>query len=265
MIGVEYLYNQTGEILKDNTVEEEDLRHGEEALSDINQDQIDEGFDEDEDETIALAEQVFTLPLGSDRDSDATSTSDEDSAELVGGDSSCATEDSSGPDNIQGYGEVQALASYLVSIGEGNMALSNSQANEIIRLWKSLHEYDKQPTTFAPRHRTTLVKGKFKVPKRRNTNVVPGLDSTRRCFLGSNSAPAQWPDCNRYTEAVISELCNAHPGPERSSKKTSNRWSLVCKDYRGIQERVMNNGMVMRETQIQLPDINQATLSQWYI
>lgn len=115
MIGVEYLYNQTGEILKDNTVEEEDLRHGEEALSDINRDQIDEGFDEDEDETIALAEQVFTLPLGSDRgrctfspnsdfpesltknvnlhlDSDATSTSDEDSAELVGGDSSCATE-----------------------------------------------------------------------------------------------------------------------------------------------------------------------------
>ena len=39
----------------------------------------------------------------------------------------------------------------------------------------------------------------------------------------------------------------------------------MCKDYRGIQERVMNNGMVMRETQIQLPDINQTTLSQWYI
>lgn len=39
----------------------------------------------------------------------------------------------------------------------------------------------------------------------------------------------------------------------------------MCKDYRGIQERVMNNGMVTRETQIQLPDINQTTLSQWYI
>ena len=38
----------------------------------------------------------------------------------------------------------------------------------------------------------------------------------------------------------------------------------MCKDYRGIQERVMNSGMVMRETQIQLPDINQTTLSQWY-
>ena len=60
------------------------------------------------------------------------------------------------------------------------MAFSNTQAKEIIRLWKSLHEYDQQPTTFAPRHRTTLVKGKFKAPKRRSTNVVPGLDSTRR-------------------------------------------------------------------------------------
>ena len=38
----------------------------------------------------------------------------------------------------------------------------------------------------------------------------------------------------------------------------------MCKDYRGVQERVMNSGMVMRETQIQLPDINQTTLSQWY-
>lgn len=37
----------------------------------------------------------------------------------------------------------------------------------------------------------------------------------------------------------------------------------MCKDYRGIQERVMNNGIVLRETQIQLPDINQTTFSQW--
>lgn len=39
----------------------------------------------------------------------------------------------------------------------------------------------------------------------------------------------------------------------------------MCKDYRGIQERVMNKGMVTRETQTQLPDINRTILSQWYI
>ena len=68
-IGVEYLYSQTGEILKDNTLEDEDVRSPrEEPLSDINPDQLtDEGFNEDEDETIAQAEQVFTVPLGGER------------------------------------------------------------------------------------------------------------------------------------------------------------------------------------------------------
>ena len=110
MIGVEYLFNQTGEILKDNTLVNEDMtQQEEEPLSDVNPDQIDEGFNEDEDETIAPAEQVLTVPLGNERgkcalstksafpefltenvnlllDSDAVSTSDEDSAELAGSD-----------------------------------------------------------------------------------------------------------------------------------------------------------------------------------
>lgn len=110
MIGVEYLFNQTGEILKDNTLVDEDMtQQEEEPLSDVNPDQIDEGFNEDEDETIAPTDQVLTVPLGNERgkcalstksafpefltenvnlllDSDAASTSDEDSAELAGSD-----------------------------------------------------------------------------------------------------------------------------------------------------------------------------------
>ena len=110
MIGVEYLFNQTGEILKDNTLVNEDMtQQEEEPLSDVNPDQIDEGFNEDEDETIAPTDQVLTVPLGNERgkcalstksafpefltenvnfhlDSDAASTSDEDSAELAGSD-----------------------------------------------------------------------------------------------------------------------------------------------------------------------------------
>ena len=39
MTGVEYLFNQTGEILKDNTLEDEDMMpQGEEPLSDVNLD-----------------------------------------------------------------------------------------------------------------------------------------------------------------------------------------------------------------------------------
>lgn len=85
-----------------------------------------------------------------------------------------------GPDNIEGYEKVQALADYLVSLRQGSMALTNSQADEIIRLWNNLHDVDKM-TKFSPRHRTMLTKGKFKASKKRKKNTVtPGLDSTKR-------------------------------------------------------------------------------------
>ncbi|KAK3720982.1 hypothetical protein QZH41_018539, partial [Actinostola sp. cb2023] len=178
-IGVEYLYNQTGEVLNENTLEDEDVQApGEELLSDLNPDQLDEGFVETEDETIAGAEQVFAVPEGSEKDSEDDSI-DEDSAEDASNELSREAEDSVGPDNVEGYAEVQALAAYLVSLRDGNMALMNTQATEILQLWNNLHEYDRRPTTFAPRHRTQLVKGRFKAPKRRSTNVVPGLDSTK--------------------------------------------------------------------------------------
>ena len=75
MIGVEYLFNQTGEILKDNTLLDEDMtQQEEEPLSDVNPDQIDEGFNEDEDETIAPVELVFTAPLCNERGKCALST-----------------------------------------------------------------------------------------------------------------------------------------------------------------------------------------------
>lgn len=103
-IGVEYLYNQTGEVLKENTLEEDVEQPGEEPLSDVDPDQVDEGFEDNEDETISGAEQVFTTPNGSEKGkgkyilflwmkvnsyhvvclylgSEDDSTSDEDSAE----------------------------------------------------------------------------------------------------------------------------------------------------------------------------------------
>ena len=63
LIGVEYLYSQTGEILKNSTLEEDNAQQPEEEpLSDINPDQLaDEGFEETEDDTVAEAGQVFTM------------------------------------------------------------------------------------------------------------------------------------------------------------------------------------------------------------
>ena len=82
-----------------------------------------------------------------------------------------------------------------------------------------------------------------------------------RCFLGSNAGP----DCNRYVEAVISRLCDLNSGPERSKGSTKTRWTLVCRAYKEIREQVINNGKVITETRIQMPEVNQTTVSQWFI
>ena len=58
-----------------------------------------------------------------------------------------------------------------------------------------------------------------------------------RCFLGSNSGPAQWPHCNRYVEAIVSKLCDIHPAVVRCQGSSINQWSLVIKSYKLIREK----------------------------
>ena len=81
--------------------------------------------------------------------------------------------------------------------------------------------------------------------------------------MGSNGGPAQWPDCNRYVEAIISKLCEKHPVRVRSKGSSVQRWSLVIKSYNQIKDKVINNVRVMAQTKLQLVEINQTTLIQW--
>jgi len=60
------------------------------------------------------------------------------------------------------------------------------------------------------------VDGRVKVS--RKSTVVPGLDSTR-CFVGQNSGPATWPNCNRYVEVVHIKLCQIYPSPVKNTTK----------------------------------------------
>ena len=75
-----------------------------------------------------------------------------------------------------------ALASYLVSLVPADntaISLANDQATKIISLWNQLDQYDNRPTKFSPHHRTKA-SGCFKVPKKIQTIVVPGVESTKR-------------------------------------------------------------------------------------
>ena len=116
------------------------------------------------------------------------------------------------------YERVVALADFLVGLKDSLDALTNQQAAHIIALWKILTEYDQKPIAnclLPSRHQTKLVQVRFKVAKK--SNVIPEVDSTKRCFLGQNCGPASWPDCNRNMEAVIIKLCQIYPSPVKKN------------------------------------------------
>ncbi|XP_070403353.1 uncharacterized protein [Nothobranchius furzeri] len=93
--------------------------------------------------------------------------------------------------------------------------------------------------------------------------VAPGVESTKRCYSGAR-IPGQWPDCNRIVEAIFVQLCMAYPNPKRVEGVAFSRWTLIIRAYKHIRECILNNITIMEETTIQLPEVNKTTLTQWY-
>ena len=154
------------------------------------------------------------------------------------------------------------LADYLFSLREQKEPLSNHQALQIMRLWNNLSEFDKKPTVPLPRHKARLTTGSattFKV--RSKSTCVPGVDSVKRAFHGSEGGVAQRPDSNRYMELLIIKLCEVHPSTVKVDQKRIDRWNLVGRDYCHIRELISMNPLVNKVT---LYSINNATLLQWY-
>ncbi|XP_058625088.1 uncharacterized protein LOC131536281 [Onychostoma macrolepis] len=137
------------------------------------------------------------------------------------------------------------------------------QVDDIVSLWQSLLDYDKQRVTFAARHQDRLTTGRFRSPKKKAV-FTPGVDSLKRCVLGSTGSPAQWPDCCRLVEAIFIRLCRIHQSPRRKGKGTLSRWSLILHDYRKIRQLILSNGAIMQDTTLQLVEVSQTTLVQWH-
>lgn len=66
-------------------------------------------------------------------------------------------------------------------------------------------------------------------------------------------------------EAICSHLCRLHPAATRSRGVSKSRWSLVLSDYVAIREAVVSSPRLMAQTSIQLFELNQRTLSQWWV
>lgn len=85
-----------------------------------------------------------------------------------------------------------------------------------------------------------------------------------RVFLGPNQGPAQWPHCNRYTEATIEKLLQVYPSDRRrKEEQVITKWSLILDAYHNIRKTVLNNHQAMKATEIQLPSLNKKTLQHW--
>ncbi|XP_067308276.1 uncharacterized protein [Pseudorasbora parva] len=165
---------------------------------------------------------------------------------------------------IPGKDWVDELAECLVELRiETSLTLTNQQAATIVGLWQHLDQFDKDRVMYAARHQDRLLTGRFRSPKKKAV-LTPGVDSTKRCVLGSSSSPAQWPNCCRLVEMIFIKLCNIHQTPQKQQTESLSRWDLILLDYRKIQQLILSNGTVMSKTALQLVEVDQKNLTTWH-
>ncbi|XP_045166755.2 uncharacterized protein LOC123530114 [Mercenaria mercenaria] len=165
-----------------------------------------------------------------------------------------------GPDNVPGYDKVLNLAKFLVELRD-ERALREDKVQQLINLWEQLSDFDKKRTNFPRRYTKKPWSGKF---GGRGKNVAPGVESITKVLLGPNQSPAQWPNCNRYTEATCELLLRIFPGDQKREGRIWTRWRLVLRAFHNIRQVVVKSQKAMQMTDIQLPLLNKKTLQQWY-
>nr|XP_054600042.1 uncharacterized protein LOC107372644 [Nothobranchius furzeri] len=273
LIGVEYLFQQTGRVLEDVSM---DPDAPDEAAAVTGLDEVDEGIQEDVGDFVA----AFVLDVPSTSTSGAARSGDPavapgsepahpaappevpGSQAPEGNHSSDSEEEIQGPDGQPGYQHVLKLAQALVEL-RSLQGLSDSRVDRLIALWQRLPERDKQRIVYPSRYRERQPKGRFKAAKGKDTSC-PGVVSLQRCLGGEPSGAANWPDASRVVEAMCSQLCHLYPAASRVNGVSRSRWFLICNDYMAVRQVVLNCPRLMAQTQLQLYELNQKTISQWF-
>ncbi|KAJ8370902.1 hypothetical protein SKAU_G00109300 [Synaphobranchus kaupii] len=281
LIGIEYLYLQTSRVLQDVSL---DPDTPDEAAADIQgldvgTDAEDEGFQEYEDPTVhysapspipsaARSGDPADTPLSglsSPAAPEACPQSPVALQDLPRATTPQKQEDSElfrGPDGQPGYQHVTRLAGALVAL-RGLESVPETKVDELVRLWSALADADKGRLVYPSRHQDRLLSGRLKA-SRSKTSVVAGKESLQRCLLGQASGPANWPSASRLVEAICSQLCRLHPTGFLSGGVRRTRWTAVLADYIHIRELVLDSPRLMAQTTLQLFELNQRTLSQWF-
>ncbi|XP_052472153.1 uncharacterized protein LOC128028874 [Carassius gibelio] len=268
LLGVEYLYSQTRRAFEEDLGVDPDIPDGirdEDLQGDL---EGDEGF-----EDLCLDESTEFLELeGNDLqppqgqtvalqppDQPSSSSSAAESSSPASGTQSQM--ESVGPDGQGGYDHVIRLADSLVDLRLQGF-VTQGKVDEIVVLWNNLSDHDRGTLIYPPRHRDRVLKGRFKVSHSK-TNVIPGTESLKRCFLGEGG-PAQWPSTSRVVEAICLALCRIYPAGQTIAGVRINRWAAILRDYRMIRDIVLGSPGIMAQTKLKLFELNQLTISQWH-
>ncbi|XP_019626538.1 PREDICTED: uncharacterized protein LOC109471641 [Branchiostoma belcheri] len=289
LLGIEYLFAQTGKQMEEICLDP-DVPDGLEK-TEVDPDEGFEDLDVSEEDptisTIANASVAYPLvsagqtPPGVGAEASAGQTAEapsspgaqtvEATCDDTGDDgtrspspessTSSAAEECHGPDGAAGYQHVQTLAKALVSL-RTLTCLPDSKVEELVKLWERLPDSDKERLSYSARHQKKLSKGRFKATK---SSSIAGVESVKRCMVGENAGPAQWPNASRLVEAICLQLCADHPTATKTAAGvTTQRWSVIMKEYSHIRQLVLSNVLLMSQTSLQLYDINTRTLTQWY-
>ncbi|RXN37609.1 hypothetical protein ROHU_001892 [Labeo rohita] len=162
LIGIDYLYRQTGRALQDVQPDSEET---EQMLEDVGTEEEleDEGF---EDSSLDLT--AGLLDPSPATTSSAVIPTPSSLQTTAGPSASCiatdALEQQLAVDErcIPGMDRVESLAEYLVGLrNETGQTLNSQQASTIIALWQNLLPYDQQRVAYSARHQSRLTTGRF--------------------------------------------------------------------------------------------------------
>ncbi|XP_051800536.1 uncharacterized protein LOC127532606 [Acanthochromis polyacanthus] len=300
LIGISYLYKQTGKTLQEFPndpdehggckEEEEEEEEEQQQQPDIMEDTVNEGFDEfsldhldsllqppppqqqplpppQQQPPLLLPQPPPLQPPPPQQQPPFPPLQPVPSSQSTSGDQEAAVSSSTvsvGADGAPGYQQVVLLARCLVERCRKGY-ITQAEVEEIVALWQNLPDGDKGPVVYPPRHRSHLTKGRFKKAKSYAPSAAPmlGVESMKRCMVGTGSGPAIWPDTSRLVEAIFIQLCILHPSSRRTMGCLQSRWTLVLRDYNTIRIVVCTHPALKTRTTLQLFEVNQRTLSQW--
>jgi hypothetical protein len=82
-------------------------------------------------------------------------------------------------------------------------------------------------------------------------------------MVGGDSGPATAVNASPVVEQLVSQLEKHYVSSTKVNGRSVSRWRRILTSYHNIRELVTMNDMIMKETNIQLYELNQTTLMKW--